>query len=179
VPAMLLALAVAAAPAAGPVPSPEVRADVSALLGVIDRPVSPDSFRRFGSEGEAALADIALSRDLPPRRARALEALAALGSPRAEDVHRTVAASPDAPPTVRRAAVRGLGWIVPKERAAASLRPFLERDRDPRVRAAAAEALAGSGAACGAVRAQAAKEGQAGIARFARALAACEKAGAR
>lgn len=174
-PTMLLALAVAAAPAA----SPEVRADVAALLGVIDRPVSPESFRRFGSEGEAALADIALSRDLPPRRARALEVLAAIRSARAEDVHRTVAASTDAPTTVRRAAIFGLGRLLPRESAAAAIRPFLERDRDPRVRAAAGEALANSGAACGAVRAQAAKEGETGPARFARALAACDRANAR
>ena len=174
-PAMLLALAVAAAPAAGPAASPEVRADVAALLGVIDRPVSPESFRRFGSEGEAALADIALSRDLPPRRARALEVLAALGSARAEGVHRSVAASTDAPTTVRRAAIFGLGRLLSQERAATALRPFLERDRDPRVRAAAGEALSAYGAACGAVRAQAAKEGEMGRARFARALAACDR----
>ncbi|HEY6004624.1 MAG TPA: hypothetical protein VIV57_17250, partial [Anaeromyxobacter sp.] len=124
--AMLLALLVAAPPAF----SPEVRAEVAALLGVIDRPVSPESFRRFGAEGEAALADIALSRDMPPRRSRALEVLAALRSPGAEEVHRTVASSPDAPPTTRRTAVLGLGRLLPKARAPGALRPFLERDRD-------------------------------------------------
>jgi HEAT repeat protein len=176
--AMLLSLLLVASPAAPPGPSPEVRAEVAALLGVLDRPVSPDSFRRFGAEGEAALADIALSRDLPPRRSRALEVLSALSSPRAEEVHRAVAASPDAPPTTRRTAVLGLGRLLPKERAAAALRPFLERDRDPRVRAAAAEALAQAAPAeaCGAVRAQAGREDEAGTARFGRALAACAKA---
>lgn len=180
-PAILLAMVLAASPAAAPASSPEVRSEVEALLGVIDRPVSPESFRRFGAEGEAALAEIALSRSMPPHRSRALEVLAALRSPRAEEVHRAVAASPDAPPTTRRAAVLGLGRLLPRERAAGALRPFLERDRDPRVRAAAAEALAlaAPAEACGAVRAQAGREDDAGVARFGRALAACEKAKAR
>jgi hypothetical protein len=175
---ILLALVFVASPAAAHGSSPEVRAEVAALLGVIDRPVSPESFRRFGSEGEAALAEIALSRDMPPRRARALEVLAALRSAGAEEVHRAVAASPDAPTTVRRTAVLGLGRLLQRERAPGALRPFLERDRDPRVRAAAAEALAlaAPAEACRAVRAQAGREDETGTARFGRALAACEKA---
>jgi len=175
--APLVAFVLAAAP---PAPA-DVRAEVAALLGVIDRPASPESFRRFGPDGEAALAEIALSKDFAPRRARALEMLAALRSPRAEEVHRAVAESADAPRTARRTAVLGLGRLVPPARAAAALRPFLERDRDPRVRAAAAEALAGAGpeGACGAVRAQAAKEDAEGLARFRRALAACDRPPAR
>jgi hypothetical protein len=178
---MLLALALVASPSGAPGASPEVRAEVVALLGAIDRPVSPESFRRFGPEGEAALADIALSQGMPPHRSRALEVLAALRSPAAEEVHRAVAASPDAPATTRRTAIRGLARLLPKERAAGALRPFLERDRDPRVRAAAAEALAAAAPAesCGAVRAQAGREDEAGMARFGRALAACEKARGR
>lgn len=170
-PAALIALLLAAAPAA----SPEVRAEVAALLGAFERPASPEAFRRLGAEGEAALADIALSKDLPPRRTRALEMLAALRSSRAEAVHRAVAESADAPRTARRAAVSGLGRLLPPDRAAPVLRPFLERDRDPRVRAAAAGALAEARPAggCEAVRAQAVKEDQAGAARFRRALAAC------
>jgi HEAT repeats len=181
VPAMLLALAFAALPGAPPAASPEVRAEVEALLGVIDRPVSPESFLRFGPEGEAALAEIAVSGAMPPHRSRALEVLAALRSPRAEEIHRAVAASPDAPRTTRRTAVLGLGRLLETERAAAALRPFLERDRDPRVRAAAAEALAlaAPGLACGSVRAQAGREDEDGKARFGRALRACETARGR
>ena len=175
---MLVALALAAGgPASAPPASAEVRAEVAALLGAIDRPVSPESFRRFGAEGEAALADIALSQDLPPRRARALEVLASLRSPRAEEVHRAVARSAAAPRTARRAAVLGLGRLLPAGQAPAALRPFLEKDRDPRVRAAAAEALAGSApeSASDAIRAQAAREGAAGAAGFRHALAACDR----
>jgi HEAT repeat protein len=176
-PATLLAVALAAGSAAGAAaPGDDVRAEVRALLGVIERPVSPESFRRFGAEGEAALEEIARSPDLPPRRARALEVLAGLRAPRAEEVHREIAATPGAPRTVRRAAVLGLGRLVAREQAVAALRPFLEADADPRVRAAAAEALARAAplAACRTVRRQVTRETASARVHFRRALAACE-----
>lgn len=176
----VLAVLVFAAGEVGPPAEPpvDVRAEVRALLGVIDRPISPESFRRFGAAGEAVLAEVALSRDFAPRRARALEALAALRSPRAEEVHQAAARAADAPRTVRRTAVLGLGRLLAADRAPAVLRPYLERDPDPGVRAAAAEALAGAApaTACGEIRLQAREEGAAGAARFRRALAACERA---
>jgi HEAT repeat protein len=175
--AILLAILAAAAPPPAAA-SPEVRANVSALLNTFDRPVSPGAFAQLGPEAEAALAEIALSDDFAPRRARALEVLSVLKTPRAEEVHRTVAASTDAHSTVRRAAVLGLGRLLPADRAGPELAPFLERDRDPAVRAAAAEALAARAPeqACGAVRAQAAKEVAANAARFRGAIAACDRA---
>ena len=177
-PAALLALVLLAADA--PVQSPaEVRAEVRALLGVIDRPISAESFRRFGPAGEAALADIALSRDFAPRRARALEVLAELRSPRAEEVHQAIARAAEAPRTVRRTAVLGLGRLLAADRAPGVLRPYLERDPDAGVRAAAADALAGAapGSACREIRLQARREhGAAGAARFRRALATCDRA---
>lgn len=176
--ALLLAVLAAAAPVA-PAASPEVRANVSALLNAFDRPVTPEAFAQLGPEGEAALAEVALSNDFAPRRARALEVLSVLKTPRAEEVHRAVAASGDAHWLVRRAAVLGLGRLLPAERAASELGPFLERDRDPAVRAAAAEALAAHAPAqaCGAVRAQAARELAGNAARFRSALGACDRAG--
>jgi HEAT repeats len=174
--AILAALLVAASPAT-PAVSPDVRAEVAALLGTLDRAVPAESFRQFGPEGEAALADIALSGDLAPRRARALEVLSALRSPRAEEVHRSVAASADAPATARRAAVAGLARLLAPEQAAQALAPLLEQDGDPRIRAAAAEALAEAAPAqaCAAVRAQAVREAEPGVARFRRAIAACDR----
>lgn len=173
-----------AAPPADPAPataSAEVRARTRALLGAIDRPVSPEAFRRLGPEAEVALAEIALSDPYPAFRARALGALAALGAPRAEELHRRVATDLAAPRTARRAAVRGLARLVSPERAAAELRPLLEQDADPGVRAAAAEALARAApsAGCGAVRRQAAREaarpdGSRGAA-LGRALAVCDR----
>ncbi len=173
---VLLAVALVAqerAPVSAP-PSDEVRARVRGLLLPIDRPVSPAAIRAIGPGADEALAEIALSRDFPARRARALEVLASLRSTRAEDVHRAAAAEGE-PRTVRRAAVRGLAVLVPPSRTARELRPFVERDRDPGIRAAAAEALALAAPAggCEIVRSQAAREGRDGQARFRRALETC------
>ncbi len=175
---VLLAVAIAAqapAPTSTP-PSDEVRARVRGLLLPIDRPVSPAAIRAVGPGADEALAEIALSRDFPARRARALEVLAALRSPRADEVHHAAAAAGE-PRTVRRAAVRGLGLLVAPSRAATELRPFVEGDRDPAIRAAAAEALALASPAggCAIVRSQAAREDPDGKARFGRAMAACSR----
>jgi HEAT repeat protein len=168
----LVALALAAAPA-GPEPSPEVRAQVRDLLGAIHRGVSPETFRDLGPGAEEALVEFARGDGPPLRRIRALEALAGLGGDRAEAVHREVAASA-APPAVRRGAVRGLARLGGPDRATGALAPFLEGDRDPSVRAAAAEALARAAPAeaCPRIRAQARAERHPG--RFARAVSLCE-----
>jgi HEAT repeat protein len=174
---LLVLLATLAAPADPAAPPDDVRARARALLGAIDRPVPLEALRRLGPQGEAALADLARSRDFPIFRARALEALAALRAPAAPEVHRLLAADAAAPRSVRRAAVRGLGRLLPPEAAVEALRPVLEADRDAAVRAAAAEALARVAPrdGCGAVRRQAAREGAAARAGFARALQACER----
>ncbi|HET8540220.1 MAG TPA: HEAT repeat domain-containing protein [Anaeromyxobacter sp.] len=190
---VLLALAAGPAPARGdgggappegaPAAPPggsgeEVRARARALLGGIERPAPAEAFRELGPDGEAALEDIALSSsELPVWRARALGALAGVGSARAEPAHRTLAADGAAPRVVRRAAVRGLGRLVGRSDAPRELRPYLAGDRDPAVRAAAAEALASVAprASCGAIRAQALREDPRARAGFRRALAACER----
>lgn len=173
---LLVLLAALAAPS-DPAAPPDVRARARALLGAIDRPVPLEALRRLGPQGEAALADLAQSRDFPIFRARALEALAALRAPAAPEVHRRVAADAAAPRSVRRAAVRGLGRLLSPEAAVEALRPVLEADRDAAVRAAAAEALARAAPrdGCGAVRRQVAREGGAARGRFARALDACAR----
>jgi hypothetical protein len=174
----------AAAPAADGAPSADapagadVRARTRALLGAIDRPVSAEAFRRLGPEAETALAEIARSNDYPAFRGRALEALAALGADGAEELHHKLASDGAAPRPVRRAAVRGLARLLSPARAMTVLGPLVERDSDPAVRAAAAEALARSAPSegCGAVRRQAAREGGPRAAAFARAVAACDRA---
>jgi HEAT repeat protein len=173
-PVLLAVLVAATDPAATP---DEVRARARALLGAIDRPVPLEALRRLGPEGEAALADLARSDDFPAFRARALEALAALRAPAAPELHRRLADDPAAPRAVRRAAVRGLGRLLAPGEAVEALRPLLERDRDGAVRAAAAEALSRAAPrdGCGAVRRQAAREGGASRAAFARALVACDR----
>lgn len=171
-----IVLAAALAQAGPATPPADLHARVLGLLGAIDRPVSPEAFRALGAEGEAALAELARSRELPPFRARALEVLAALRSPGAEELHRALARDPAAPATVRRAAVRGLGGLLAPAPAVATLRPLLAGDPDAGVRAAAAGALARASPAdgCAAVRRQAAREPAGTRAAFRRALAACE-----
>lgn len=172
---ILLSAALLAAPAAPEPSAEEARARVRALLGAIDRPVSAEAFRRLGPAGEAALADVARSGDFPAFRARALAALAALEAPAAPELHRQLAADGAAPPPVRRAAVRGLGRLLGGDAAAAALRPYLEGERDPSVRGAAALALARAAPTegCAAIRRQAAREAGASRAALRRALAAC------
>ena len=183
---VLLALALSAprppapAPASPATPSPseaapsaDVREQVSAYLGAIHEPVPPASFRALGPGAEDALADFARSDPLPLRRVRALEALAGLGGPRAVQVHREVLAGP-APREVRRGAARGLGRLLGPG-APATLGPVLERDRDPAVRAAAAEALARAapGEGCARVRARAKVDAEA--TRLRHALEECDR----
>jgi hypothetical protein len=164
--------------AAGDAAYADVRARARALLGAIDRPVSAEAFRRLGPDVEAALADIARSHDYPAFRGRALEALAALGAAGAEGLHRELASDGAAPRPVRRAAVRGLARLLAPGPATAALSPLLERDADPAIRSAAAEALARAAPSegCGAVRRQAAREGDRRAAAFARAVAVCDRA---
>jgi HEAT repeat protein len=173
VPALLLALALAAS--AAPEPAPDVRDEVRALLGAIHGGVPAERFRALGPGAEEALLEYAREDGPPLRRVRALEALAGLGGARAEEVHREVAAS-SAPRAVRRGAVRGLARLAGPARATTALAPFLERDRDPTVRAAAAEALAAVAPAdaCARIRSQARAEQAVG--RFRRAMALCERA---
>jgi HEAT repeat protein len=168
---VLVALALSAPPAAAE-PSPAVREQVRDLLGAIHGGVSPETFRALGPGAEEALVEFACSEGPPTRRLRALEALAGLGGEGAEAAHREVAASA-APPAVRRGAVRGLARLGGPERAMGELAPYLERDRDPRVRAAAAEALArvAPAEACPRIRAQARAERS--PARFGRAVSLC------
>lgn len=171
---MTLLAPIAALALAAAAPSPEVKAQVEDLLGTLHGPLPTESFRALGPGAEEALVEVARSRGMPSRRIRALEALAGLGGAQAEATHRAVAESA-APPPVRRAAIRGLGHLAGPAGAAQALGPFLEADRDPSVRAAAAEALAEQApeAGCGRIRARARTEANAG--RFGRALDACAR----
>ena len=168
-------LALSLATAAPATPSPEVKARVEGLLGSIHGPVSPEAFRAAGPGAEEVLSEVARGGGLPSRRIQALAALAGLGGANAEAVHREVAASVTAPSAVRRAAIRGLGRLLPPTAAQQALAPILERDGDPAVRAAAADALAAAAPVetCPRIRARARAEAE--PARFARALKACDR----
>ncbi len=174
---LVLALALAADPAATPL-SPEGRESaIQSYLGAIDRPVTDGAWRALGPEAIPTLARVAEDpREFPTRRALALQGLAALGGDRAEAVHLAQLRAPGTPRIVRHGAIRGLGRLLPADRLAREVKPLLA-DRDPGVRATAAEVLAASapGRACDAIRAQAAREGGAAKARFGKALERCDR----
>jgi HEAT repeat protein len=174
-----LALAIAAGQAGGATAPPAdpaaLRGAVEQYLGTIDRPVSESTWRSLGPDAVPILEEIAASADvLPSRRARALDALGILGGDRAEATLLRFARDGGAPWPLRASAVRGAGRLLAPERTATELQPVLERDGDPRVRAAAAETLAArAGAAgCAAVRSQVAREPGRRSA-YARALRSC------
>lgn len=179
----LLLAADAAAPCSGPAPcapaeEPALREAVAPLLGAIDRPVPPEAWRRLPPGARAYLEALAGDPSkLPTRRARALEGTAALGAD--GSLHRRLAADTREAFMVRHAAIRGLGTILPPTEARAALTPFLTGDGDPRVRVAAAVAVARAAPAegCPAVRAQVQREGRGGPQAFRHALAACEAGG--
>lgn len=176
-----LALFLAAdAPCSGPAPcapaeDPALHAAVAPLLGAIDRPVPPEAWRRLPPGARAYLEALAADPGkLPTRRARALEGITALGAD--GSLHRRLAADAGAPFMVRHAALRGLGMILPPLEARTALTPFLTGDGDPRIRVAAAVALARAAPVegCPAVRVQVKREGPGGPQAFRHALAACD-----
>lgn len=137
--APLPALAACAPDAA---PDPGLRARIDALLGAIDAPVGAEAWRSLPAGADGLLAELAASpRALPSRRARALQALALRGGPRALEVHRSLAADASAPPGVRVSAVRGLGRLLPPAEAARAVAPLGNGDAPPSVRRAVAEVV--------------------------------------
>jgi len=163
------------APATLSLSDAELHERVQAYLGAIDRPVRDESWRALGPaaipELEAALA----SDDLPTRRASAAQGLAAIGGDRARTALVAHARAEGDPFVVRAASLRGAARVVPPAEAATELGPVLTGARSASVRAAAADALAGTGdpSACAAVQAQAKREGTRGATQYAKALGKC------
>jgi HEAT repeat protein len=137
-----------------------LRRRINAYLGAIDRPISAEAWRALGPQAIPILAEIAGSDQADWKRANALAALGAIGGDQAEAA--IVAGAHDAQSSwkVRLSAVRAAGRALPADRVERELRPVLEADPSPHVRAAAAEALTqrSGGAGCDAVKGQQARE---------------------
>jgi HEAT repeat protein len=149
---------------------------VEALLGTIDRPVSPARWRALGPDAVPVLAEIAASEsEMPTTRAMALAALGSADAVEAERTSRALLDAPDAPDAVRQTAVRTLGRVLSPVRLRAALTPVLRADRDRNVRSAAAETLARHApeGACGEVMDQLSLERAEDHPRFERAVATC------
>ena len=110
----------------------DVRERVHSLLGAIDRPVRPETWRSLGPEAESVLAESPPPTSCPraaPRRSR--------GSPRSPVPARSKCTRPSpatqrAPLPVRRSAIRGLGRLVAADRLVGVLGGVLEGDGAPR-----------------------------------------------
>jgi len=151
----------------------EIRERIDTFLRTIDTRISPEQWRALGPRGAAVLEQIAQDPKLfPTRRAKAVTGLSAIGSPSSSAVLLALAGSPQAPLTVRLAAVHGAADVVPSAQLATALKPVLEGAENPHVRAAAAEVLSRHGG-CGLVRAQARREDD--QLRLERALQSCDQ----
>ena len=170
---VLLAAALLAAP---PLSDAQIRDEVTALLGTIDRPVSGERWKALGPAAVPVLAEIAASEgEMPTTRSMALAALGSASAPEGERVSRALLDSPDAPVTVRQTAVRTLGKVLSPVRLQAALSPVLRAEREPDLRSAAAETLARHAPeeACAEVVDQISLEPAADHPRFERAAALC------
>jgi hypothetical protein len=170
-------LAVPAPPAAAvPSASADVRARIETYLDSIDAPVTPAQWRALGPDAAPVLEAIAQDpKRLPTRRARALGALAIVGSPRAPQLTIDLAQRETEKPVVRMSALRAAGQLLDPAALTTALMPILERAQDLHVRAAAAETLAlHNPAACPPVRAQSAREKLESRSAFTRALKTCD-----
>lgn len=161
-----------------PLSSSELRSQVLARLSAIDTPIPRSAWEALGARAEPILRELVLNRaDLPTRRAKAIDGLAAVGGPAAASVLRDMARTESEPVVVRFAAVRGLGQVTEPAAVAQELGALLAYARDSRVRAYAGEILVrrGGRANCSAIHAQVSTEGETARGHFGRALALCER----
>ena len=150
---------------------------IDVLLGTRDVAVTPQQWRALGPAALPELERLAADASaLPTRRARAIEGLVALGSPRAPKLLVRLAQSDTQPFVVRLAAVRGAGRTLSASRQLVALRPVLDSAREPALRGAAAEVLSRHASGCEAVNAQAERETEDWRSRFHVAMSRCAKA---
>jgi HEAT repeat protein len=156
----------------------QVASQVEAYLGSIDTPVSAGRWRALGPRAVAPLAEVVHDANaLPSRRAKAVEALSAVGGARSREIVLEVARSEEEPFGVRASALRGAGRMLGTKELVRELRPVMERAHEAPTRATAAEVLARHAprSSCQAVRAQANREARA-VRMYARALERCQAA---
>jgi hypothetical protein len=159
-----------------PLAPTQVRAQVDAYLDSIDTPITPEQWRALGPEGARALESAAQDQKrLPTRRARAVSALAVVGSPHASKVVVALARRESEKPVVRMSALQAAGQLLSPADLMATVKPVLETAKDPHVRATAAAVLVKRTPqdGCALVRGHAAREREELRPSFERALAAC------
>jgi len=156
----------------------ELRARIEAYLGSIDTPIRPEHWRALGAKAAAVLEEMALDpQRLPTRRARALEGLSIVGSPRAPQMMVELAQREGEPAIVRMSAMRGAGRLLGPEKLVPALKPVLAGSKDPYLRATAAEVLAhrSPSAGCAAVKERIEAEATELRGHFDRAVRVCDE----
>jgi HEAT repeat protein len=154
----------------------DVRQHVDGFLGSIDTPIRPNQWKALGPRAVPILEAIVKNpEELPTRRAKAIDGLTALGDKSSPALFARIANTESEKINVRFAAVRGLAQVTPRPQAAQALRPLLEKSKDPRVRAVAAEQLAirSQGKSCDLVRAQLQRERSETRSQYGRAMKQC------
>jgi HEAT repeat protein len=158
--------------------APDVRARVETYLESIDTPIPDERWRALGPQAAVVLEEIAQDHSrLPTRRARAVSALGIVGAEGSRQVMLALARNEDEAGIVRTSAIHAAAGMMAGPAAVESLRPLLERAKDPRVRAAAAEAMARRTPtlACPTVQKQVTRERAVQRPAFRRALDVCRR----
>lgn len=173
--ALAAPLAATQAPAARPLTDAQVRSAVHTYLGSIDTPISAARWQALGPRAETELLAVAAADALPSRRAKAIDGLTALGSSQSQPLFSKLAAAEGEALSVRYAAIRGLGRLLPEPQLLPALEPLLEHSRDARVRAYAGQQLTRRipSSGCRVLRAQVAREAAATRPQFDRAREPC------
>jgi HEAT repeats len=154
----------------------DVRQHVEGYLGSIDTPISANQWKALGPRAIPQLEAIAMSQtELPTRRAKAIDGLAALGDTRGPALFKRIANQDGESINVRFAAVRGLGQVTAPAQAVTNLKPILQGAKDSRVRALAAEQIAirSHGKSCDMVKAQLDREKDDARGHYGRAMKQC------
>ena len=158
-------------------PATELEQQIHALLATRDTPVTPQQWRALGPAALPELERLAADHsELPTRRARAIEGMVALGSPRAPKLLVRLARSEDQPYVVRMSAIRGTGSTLSASRQLVALQPVLDGAKDPGLRGVAAEVLSRHASSCPAVMAQARRETDEWRSKYKAAVSRCSKA---
>lgn len=158
----------------------DLHQQIDTLLRTRDVPVTAQQWRALGPAALPELERLAADRsELPTRRARAIEGIVALGSPRAPKLLVRLSRSEDEPSVVRMSAIRGTGRTLSASRQLVALQPVLESAKDPALRGVTADVLSRHASSCPAVTAQARRETDEWRTRFQTAVSRCSKAAAQ
>ncbi len=154
----------------------DLHQQIQALLATRDAPVTPQQWRALGQAALPELERLAADRsELPTRRARAIEGIVALGSPRAPKLLVRLSRAEDEAYVVRMSAIRGTGRTLSASRQLTALQPVLEGATDPALRGVAAEVLSRHPSSCPAVAAQSRRETDEWRNRYRAAVSRCSK----